>query len=141
MVNDQPATPTCALCVDRYSPVVKQLPFPVSTDRLTIRFFEQRDRDLERAIHGDSGLLAHLPIDPRTSVLTFTQTLLSEEVTTAAKARAKTIDHEWQEIGGKCTEEATGDLVAAQARGRQGLSFDTLVEVTGFEPVTPTLRT
>jgi RimJ/RimL family protein N-acetyltransferase len=47
--------------------VVKQLPFPVSTDRLTIRFFEERDRDLELAIHGDAGLFTHLPIDPRTT--------------------------------------------------------------------------
>jgi RimJ/RimL family protein N-acetyltransferase len=45
---------------------VKQLPFPVSTERLTVRFFEDRDRDLELAIHDDSGLFTHLPIDPRT---------------------------------------------------------------------------
>ena len=43
------------------------MPFPVSTDRLTIRFFEGRDRDLELAIHGDSGLFTHLPIEPRSS--------------------------------------------------------------------------
>ena len=45
---------------------LQQLPFPVSTERLTIRFFEYRDKDLELAIHDDSGLFTHLPIDPRT---------------------------------------------------------------------------
>ncbi len=45
---------------------VNQLPFPVSTERLTVRFFEERDKDLELAIHDDSGLFTHLPIDPRT---------------------------------------------------------------------------
>jgi RimJ/RimL family protein N-acetyltransferase len=44
---------------------MKQLPFPVTTERLTVRFFEDRDRDLEVAIHDDSGLFTHLPIDPR----------------------------------------------------------------------------
>jgi RimJ/RimL family protein N-acetyltransferase len=44
---------------------VKQLPFPVSTERLTVRFFEDRDRELELAIHGDGGLFIHLPIEPR----------------------------------------------------------------------------
>jgi len=46
---------------------MKQLPFPVSTERLTIRFFEDRDRDLEVAIHDDRELFTHLPIDPRTT--------------------------------------------------------------------------
>jgi RimJ/RimL family protein N-acetyltransferase len=45
---------------------VKQLPFPVNTERLTVRFFEDRDRELELAIHNDSGLFTHLPIEPRT---------------------------------------------------------------------------
>ena len=45
---------------------VKQLPFPLSTERLTVRFFADRDRNLELAIHDDSGLFTHLPIDPRT---------------------------------------------------------------------------
>jgi aminoglycoside 6'-N-acetyltransferase len=49
---------------------VKQLPFPVSTERLTLRFFEDRDRELELAIHDDSGLFTHLPIDPRTPAQT-----------------------------------------------------------------------
>jgi RimJ/RimL family protein N-acetyltransferase len=39
---------------------------PVSTERLTVRFVEDRDRDLELGIHGDGGLFTHLPIDPRT---------------------------------------------------------------------------
>ena len=43
-----------------------QLPFPVRTDRLLIRFFEPRDRDLELAIQGDERLFVNLPIDPRT---------------------------------------------------------------------------
>lgn len=47
---------------------METLPFPASTDRLVIRFFEDRDRDLELAIHGDSKLFAHLPIDPRSAV-------------------------------------------------------------------------
>ena len=38
----------------------------MSTKRLTVRFFEERDRDLEVAIHDDSSLFTHLPIDPRT---------------------------------------------------------------------------
>jgi RimJ/RimL family protein N-acetyltransferase len=38
----------------------------MSTDRLSIRFFEDRDRELELAIHSDDRLFSHLPIDPRT---------------------------------------------------------------------------
>ena len=34
-------------------------------------------------------------------------TLLSEEVTTAAKTRAETIDHQWQEVADKWTAQTT----------------------------------
>jgi hypothetical protein len=67
------------------------------------------------------------------------QTLLSKEVTTAAKARAATIDHQWEEVAGKWTKEATGELVGARPRQGQGLSFDTLVGAEGLEPPTPSL--
>ena len=43
-----------------------QLAFPITTDRLSIRFFENRDRALELAIHSDDSLFTHLPITPRT---------------------------------------------------------------------------
>ena len=42
------------------------LAFPITTDRLSIRFFEDRDRALELAIHSDDSLFTHLPITPRT---------------------------------------------------------------------------
>lgn len=43
-----------------------QLPFPLSTDRLIVRFYEQRDRDLELAVHGDDRLFSDVPMNPRT---------------------------------------------------------------------------
>lgn len=42
-----------------------RLPLPVRTDRLVLRHFTEGDRALERAIHGDRALFAHLPIEPR----------------------------------------------------------------------------
>lgn len=62
------------------------------------------------------------------------QTLLGEEVTTAARARAETIDTEWHQVADKWTDQATEDLVATGAQVPQGLSFDTLVVGRGFEP-------
>ena len=58
-------------------------------------------------------------------------TLFSKEVTAAAKVRAETIDHRWQEVAEAWSDEATGDLVAAGAQMRQGLSFETLVGLAG----------
>ena len=45
---------------------VTSFPLPAETERLRLRDFESVDKALELAIHGDSPLFAHLPIDPRT---------------------------------------------------------------------------
>ncbi len=42
-----------------------RLPLPATTDRLLIRDFEARDRDLEAAISENPSLFVHLPIGPR----------------------------------------------------------------------------
>lgn len=45
---------------------MEPLVFPISTDRLVVRFYEQRDRELELAIHGDDRLFSDVPMNPRT---------------------------------------------------------------------------
>jgi len=45
---------------------MEPLAFPISTDRLVVRFYEQRDRELELAIHGDDRLFSDVPMNPRT---------------------------------------------------------------------------
>ena len=64
------------------------------------------------------------------------ETLLSREITTAARQRAEAINQEWQEVAGAWSDEAVGDLVGAGTQSRQGLSFETLVGPAGLEPAT-----
>ena len=45
---------------------MEPLAFPISTDRLVVRFYEHRDRELELAIHGDDRLFSDVPMNPRT---------------------------------------------------------------------------
>jgi hypothetical protein len=86
---------------------MKQLPFPVSTERLTIRFFEDRDRDLEVAIHDDRELFTHLPIDPRTTA----------EIDESLKKRIG--QHALDEVGGTV-------LLAVERPGRAAEAADKL---------------
>jgi hypothetical protein len=86
---------------------MKQLPFPVSTERLTIRFFEDRDRGLEVAIHDDRELFTHLPIDPRTTA----------EIDESLKKRIG--QHALDEVGGTV-------LLAVERPGRAAEAADKL---------------
>jgi len=68
------------------------------------------------------------------------ETLLSDEITTAARERAEIIDREWREVAEDWSEAADGDLVGAGVHPCRGLSFETLVELMGLEPTTPCLQ-
>lgn len=62
------------------------------------------------------------------------ETLLSEEITTAARERAEIIDREWREVAEDWSETAEGDLVGAGVQPWRGVSFETLVGPAGLEP-------
>jgi len=64
------------------------------------------------------------------------ETLLSDEITTAARERAETINLEWQEVAEDWSAAAEGELVGFGIQSRRGVGFETLVGPVGLEPTT-----
>jgi site-specific DNA recombinase len=64
------------------------------------------------------------------------KTLLSDEITLAAKQRTESIDQEWREVAEDWSETAEGDPFGAGVQARPGVSFATGVGPAGLEPAT-----